>query len=368
MSENKVAGIPCYDPFTSIQIDHSGKVWLCLCTSWTKLPSIGNIFERPLSEIWNSKVASNIRNLFYTDKYLKFCNRAFCPKLQDVATRDRDLQFLDAAHQHDILGKKTILNAPFTRVSLNTDFRCNLRCIMCETNKTDTSQNSKVTKKAIQALYPHFHHIKQLAPCVSGETFAVPEIMDLLKGQALAENHVNLHIVTNGTLFNEKNWCKISHNKFKSLVLSIDGIEDVYERIRINAKWNILLENLSLISRLRKSGKIPHVSIATVVMKENINQLKDLVRLTKECNFDCIKFQPIIGDLSEQNIFYHRNLKYLEMLNRTLNDHLLDDEIVDLWSIRAFKEDNWKKIVLNSQKPAPFGQRKILNYIKKIFQ
>jgi MoaA/NifB/PqqE/SkfB family radical SAM enzyme len=322
-----------------------GDVSLCLCGAWTKLPPVGNIFQNSLEEIWNSKKAARVRSYFFSERYLQFCNPHKCPFLQDQTLKMREVpDLVTDRHREEILSEKTVLEAPFTRVNLITDRRCNLRCIMCEPAKGDTGPDAGATKKAIEAITPHLSHIKWLAPCVLGEVFVVPELMALLKGPLLAENSVTLYFNTNGILFNEKLWEKIGHNKVGDVTVSIDGMGETYEKIRVGGRWDTLLKNLHFISRLRKKGDLGSAKIAVVVMRDNIEQLEGLVDLTRELGFDRILLQPMSRDYP-QNIFFHKDMEALSRLHHLLNKPAFNDPIVDLWGVRKLKGSDWKSFV-----------------------
>jgi MoaA/NifB/PqqE/SkfB family radical SAM enzyme len=112
----------------------------------------------------------------------------------------------------------------------------------------------------------------------------------------------------------------------------------------VGAKWDTLLKNLHFISTLRKEGKIGSAKIAVVVMRDNIDQLEDLVDLTKTLGFDRILLQPMSGDYP-QNIFFHRDMEALSKLHRLLNETTFEDPVVDLWGVRKLKREDWESFV-----------------------
>ncbi len=336
----------CLDPFASIHIDHYGDVWVCPCLPWTKLPKIGNIWEQSLDEIWNSDSAQGIRKLFYAEKYWDVCRPELCPKLHHSDRAEwQDLPYLTPAHHEALAAGKTRLDASFTKVYLTTDFRCNLRCVMCDLPRNRVAESRHCTVKALEVLQPYLQHIRYLSPATCGDLFAIPELMDLLAGPTLAENGARIHLVTNGTLFTERNWARIGHNTFETVGISVDAIGETYEKIRVNGNWERLRQNLDLVSRLKKEGRLSHVGLLTVVMKDTLPQLRDMVRLARELDLNYIAFQRIFGDYGEQNIFQPPDRKSLEQLHRILQDPLFEDWRVDLSNLMDFKTDAWREML-----------------------
>ena len=63
----KEDGIPCFSPWLEVYIQYYGGVRLC-CEFYSKKYDIGNLFETPFKEIWNSKMMQQIRKDFKQGK------------------------------------------------------------------------------------------------------------------------------------------------------------------------------------------------------------------------------------------------------------------------------------------------------------
>src|SRR5882724_10887374 len=75
----------CSQPFTRFEIlgggGQRGDVFFC-CQSW--LPkSIGNMRDRPVKDVWNGKVAREIRRSIL-DGAFRYCKADACPYLQRI--------------------------------------------------------------------------------------------------------------------------------------------------------------------------------------------------------------------------------------------------------------------------------------------
>jgi hypothetical protein len=60
----------CFNPFNFVEIDSEGAVYTC-CPPWIDHDVIGNIIDvknDPISEIWNSKDAQQIRSTMRLDR------------------------------------------------------------------------------------------------------------------------------------------------------------------------------------------------------------------------------------------------------------------------------------------------------------
>lgn len=160
--------------------------------------------------------------------------------------------------------------------------RCNLRCIMCR-DKNDS--------RLIKDLdFSHFIKLQPLFPTLLsaylygiGEALTYPYVLDMF--EMLLEYNVNVGIITNGILINQtlaEQWVK--KNLYK-LSISIDGAnKETYERIRIGASFEQLMDNIALVNNLKKQYKTksPMLTFNFVAMRSNISELPAVIDLAAE--------------------------------------------------------------------------------------
>ena len=171
-----------------------------------------------------------------------------------------------------------------------------------------------------------------------GEVFYSPYYRKLIDGK-LKRKYI--HILSNGTLFNKENWNLIK-DKYETIdvMISVDAATaETYKNLR-GGNFNILMNNLRMISELHKQGKIRCWNLNYVVQRDNFREMPSFVRLAKSLGVDSIGFQKMLNfrNLSEKE-YLEKSLviddEYLNYeLYQVLQDPIFQDPIVDL---RGFK-------------------------------
>ena len=301
----------CMHPFTGLATREDGAIKVC-CRS---LP-IGNIKNETLEEAWNGEKMREVRRQVLSDERPDVCKPCF-----DL--EDQGVQSLRQRHIANNIPESRVNLYPDALKSLTTDMTmpfelptmeikinnlCNLKCRMC--NPLDSTQwkdwNSIVEhykkednylvkavedlgltkapyvglfddKKewwdSLRKLLPHFKRVE----FAGGEPLMDPmhyKILDLL-----SENGKNIEIkyATNGTVLGIKGrWIKDYWPKFKSVAVnvSIDGIDEVYEFVRSNGKFQDVVDNVRIMKNIPTVSRIVG---AFTVQSNNIMQIDKVI-------------------------------------------------------------------------------------------
>ena len=301
----------CMHPFTGLATREDGAIKVC-CRS---LP-IGNIKNETLEEAWNGEKMREVRRQVLSDERPDVCKPCF-----DL--EDQGVQSLRQRHIANNIPESRVNLYPDALKSLTTDMTmpfelptmeikinnlCNLKCRMC--NPLDSTQwkdwNSIVEhykkednylvkavedlgltkapyvglfddKKewwdSLRKLLPHFKRVE----FAGGEPLMDPmhyKILDLL-----SENGKNIEIkyATNGTVLGIKGrWIKDYWPKFKSVAVnvSIDGIDEVYEYVRSNGKFQDVVDNVRI---MKKIPTVSRIVGAFTVQSNNIMQIDKVI-------------------------------------------------------------------------------------------
>jgi len=301
----------CMHPFTGLATREDGAIKVC-CRS---LP-IGNIKNETLEEAWNGEKMREVRRQVLSDERPDVCKPCF-----DL--EDQGVQSLRQRHIANNIPESRVNLYPDALKSLTTDMTmpfelptmeikinnlCNLKCRMC--NPLDSTQwkdwNSIVEhykkednylvkavedlgltkapyvglfddKKewwdSLRKLLPHFKRVE----FAGGEPLMDPmhyKILDLL-----SENGKNIEIkyATNGTVLGIKGrWIKDYWPKFKSVAVnvSIDGIDEVYEYVRSNGKFQDVVDNVRIMKNIPTVSRIVG---AFTVQSNNIMQIDKVI-------------------------------------------------------------------------------------------
>ncbi|TAE49791.1 MAG: radical SAM protein [Bacteroidetes bacterium] len=170
---------------------------------------------------------------------------------------------------------------------------CNLECTMCSGFFSSSIRKNRENLPALPQLYDSAF-VEQLRPYLpglntvkffGGEPFLIPIYHEIWDALCDLNPRAEVQITTNGTVYNEK--VKRYLEKLNTyMIVSIDSfVKETYETIRINAKYERVMENLMKFSDYARSrGK--HISVAVCPITTNAMEMPDMVRL---CNKNKIR-------------------------------------------------------------------------------
>lgn len=188
--------------------------------------------------------------------------------------------------------KKLIANhKPVTAQIEPTSF-CNLNCEMCIREKIGVPignmsfENFKIILDKLDCLFK-VHLSGQGEPFLNKDIF---KIIDYA-----SKRGVYVKMSTNGSLINEGVAKKLAKLNIGEITISVDSTKkETYEKIRKGAKFEKLVENLkNLNKKLEENKKKTIVSTATVVLKDNENELDDFVDFARKTGVKKIIFQTL---------------------------------------------------------------------------
>ena len=258
-----------------------------------------------------------MRSEFLAGDYQTACREDICPLLtgesrmgeppvaaiRAINEGQTHLDFGPAALQHDI------------------DKGCNLECVMCRDFKilpdaANIDQGIADMHSAIE-----MGGLESVSFSGAGEVFVMAKIIRLLESDLFSSRGIAVNITTNLSHFNEKLWQRIRHNKFGVFAVSIDGCTpEVYEKIRIGARWETIRQNLLFLTSLRREGQIKFLTWNYTVQRGNVSDVGEAVRLARELDYDLIRFIAQFRShlRSEGNPFEEGDMEALDRVQEQL--------------------------------------------------
>lgn len=180
-----------------------------------------------------------------------------------------------------------------TFVSLEVEDTCLFHCQHCHIwkKKRNHQRMSLREMKETVILLKEWLGTFQLN-LTGGEPFLNKEIFSLIK--FASSQGILVHTNSNGFLIDEKYAREIIKSGLNSLSISLDSLKpDVHNQLKGNQKaFKQAVRALKLVNNLRQDKK-PFLSITTIIMKQNLDELKDLVRWVKNEALDAIFFQAL---------------------------------------------------------------------------
>ncbi len=268
-------------------INDDGEVRLC---GWLKDGGvIGRLAEKPMKEIYNSKEAQLIKERHAACDYSN-CNPNACPY---VANNNVDENCIEVEEFPEY---PPALYLAYENV-------CNYRCVMCTIPdcmaNVDHQEHERKLDKIDAEVIKVLPHVKKISANGLGELFASKHIMKVLsewKPNAPAEE-CSVELETNGSLFNAKNWEKISNlgqYRLNVYITVLSFKEDVYQELSgTMLPISNLIDNLHFVKKLREDGVINHLTIATVYQQKNFRELPEFARkCIEEFGADYVRLRP----------------------------------------------------------------------------
>lgn len=209
-----------------------------------------------------------------------------------------------------------IRDTRFLRVKLDMVGRCQLRCVMCHFAHPDfvenkTTMGEGLLEKVAADLFPRAHDVVLSS---SAEPLMAP---DLPRALELCRQYdvPNFHFSTNGMSLTEAIVDKVIEVQMPLITISFDAAKkETFERIRTPAKFDRVLSRFDVIRERREhfGSKFPEVSVTAVLMKSNIEEIPDLIRLMHEKGVRYMNFvhMAVIGgmNLEDESLLKHPKL------------------------------------------------------------
>lgn len=228
-------------------------------------------------------------------------------QLFDIGIFNTDVDFIESEKQE----YSDHLCAPF-RIFYDITYECNLRCKHCFTN----SGNKACKELSLAEKLTLISEIKKLGTqrisIAGGEPFICPDLFDVL--DACRENNIDVSITTNGTLFTPAIISRLNKYSLKNLTVSFDGgTISSMDSIRGKGTYDLVVSGLKLLREQYNNS----YSIKTTLMKNNIHEIEDIIKIAIENNCQTVKFNCVREDgraTTNSNIVLLNSEEYVSVI------------------------------------------------------
>ena len=329
----------CTAPFSYSEITNDGQ-YLC-CPGWLPIDvKDSNNFK---SNFYNSK-SKEIRESILDDSY-KFCKENLCPHLSSFKKGN-----IPSAFKHK---SNTIFQKPDLKwLTFGFDLSCNLGCPSCRSEFINfvgerRIEMDKILDNVVEQLG---NDLEGLSICGGAEPFFSKTMMRFMKefDDTKFPNLKQIHLHTNGTLWNKNSWKAISkiHRYISTCEISMDaGTKEVYNIVRLGGDWDKLMNNIDFVLTI---STIKSIKFSFVVQQRNYKDMYNFYNLIHEKMKKSNKkftifFNPIVewGEFKQQDNFkeqeihnpshkeYHLFLEELLKVHRRPNvSHSFSDDLL----------------------------------------
>lgn len=240
---------------------------------------------------------------------------------------------------HRILSERGIVGAEPRFIDLEIDIsnRCNIRCRMCHFSFDQTFHAKPVYMKPggfasiADSILPH---AKTLMLSLGSEPLMSPDFVRVLE-LAARYRVPELGFYTNGLLMNDRVVDAIIDSGVTLVAVSVDGAtKATFESIRRGSNFELLLRNVrALVRRRAEHGRaLPRVRFGVVMMRQNIEELPDIVTLAwrlgvEELNFfHAAVYEGL--DMESESLVHHKALSNACLARARARAHELGVTIV----------------------------------------
>jgi MoaA/NifB/PqqE/SkfB family radical SAM enzyme len=184
---------------------------------------------------------------------------------------------------------------PFT-IELNLTNLCNLKCKMCWLRSSNPNLNElkdevwlRIVEEAVEV------KIKEFRIPGSGEPLMRKDLVFKLMEKIKEEGRNGL-LISNGTLFTEKDVRKLVEIEWDVLTLSIDGPNPkINDFIRGKNTFQKVIKTLKWLKKWKRKLKTqtPWLRMNVVLTNKNYDKLDKMIKLAKNYEFKEVLLQPI---------------------------------------------------------------------------
>jgi len=288
----------CYAPFTSLYFSAQGDVRVC-CHNESH--PVGNVRQNSIREIWGSESLRELRSAIRRYDFSLGCE--FCA--WQVNTR----QFIRVPitrWDRFTVSSETPEWPQMMEFSMNNT--CNLECIMCDGRFSSAIRAHREKLPALPRCYSdaffaelrsYLPHL-QIAKFLGGEPFLQAECFRIW--DMLIEDCINLPITvtTNGTQFNARVE-RILEKLPVGIAVSVDGFrKETVESIRVNANYDLLIENVMRFRAYAKAKKTTF-GLTYCLMRRNWQEFADFCVFAEE--LDCSVWVNVVRRPAELSLY-----------------------------------------------------------------
>lgn len=188
--------------------------------------------------------------------------------------------------------------------------QCNLRCRMCpiqfRQDGPPYGPPAFMPYDTFTRLVDQFIGLKELHLQGMGEPLMHPRFFDMVSYAAQKDIRVSTN--TNLTLLRPRLAEQCIGSGLDSVHVSLDGATaETYERIRVGARFRCVTRNLELLLAVRRrlGTAGPRIALVMVVMRQNLHELPEVVRLAHGWSVSEVFVQHLCHDFGESSLPPH---------------------------------------------------------------
>ncbi|MDZ4846260.1 MAG: radical SAM protein [Chitinophagales bacterium] len=267
----------CHAPFKSIYLGHHGRAIAC-CYNRTYF--LGSYPENSIRDIWFGEKANELREAIKNNDLSKGCNSC----LTQIAAYNFDAT---KAKQYD--HSKFNENLFPSTIEFELDNTCNLECVMCSGDYSSLIRTNREKREPLKSPYDDnfLEQLKEFIPYLEevkfygGEPFLIETYYKIWEMLMKMNPSVRISVQTNATILNNRVKNILAKTNFH-IGVSLDSLQkEVYEKIRINANFDRVMENIDFFYKYCKERNT-FFGISACMLRDNWKEMPDFIRFCNE--------------------------------------------------------------------------------------
>jgi len=189
------------------------------------------------------------------------------------------------------------LNQPLAKplwIYLSLSHKCTYRCQMC--GVVNILQGYDLGKDEVKKLFDEIASWGWDLTIVitGGEVFLRSDVFEIIE-YGCAKG-LKIEAVSNGALITKDLADRVISSGLKNIAISLDGAkESTHDAIRQKGAFKKAVSAISnLVQSKKERGYGPQISVWSTIMKENINELFDIIVLVSNLGIECLVYHPVI--------------------------------------------------------------------------
>jgi organic radical activating enzyme len=203
------------------------------------------------------------------------------------------------------------------RIYANFGFACNISCNMCHQVPRRIDNRRQISAEQLLQWAPDLEQAIEVI-VIGGEPFVLSEAVKFIR-RFIADTRfeeVQLAIATNGTVLH-KHWETLRRKRKLRLAISLDGVGEAFEKVRLGAEWRTVEANILKVIETRAADRPDwKISTSANIQKQVLPNLADFARWHVRYGLTTY-FYDFITAAGVEDVYHREN--FLQ------NTQLLDD-------------------------------------------
>lgn len=265
---------------------------------------------------------------------------------------------------------KTELNFGPTSLNLMMTDTCNSQCIMCGKDYKICGTKDYLSMNDIETIYSHLdmNSVVDVIYGGGGEPFLNPDLAEIATYTARVQPSIQHTVISNFIQWRQPVVEALMDANVNFLISLNAASRDTYKTISGVAAFDSVTDHVKRLTSINSNRRDPvKISISMILMRQNINELPDFVRLASDLGVEDVKTLYVrvypekyrdkegieTSIVTEDSLFYHQDLcsRQIEETERVAQELKIDFDHEPLFTQGKKCTRNcaepWKSLFIN---------------------